>query len=112
MRFSGPVGYGESAETPSGSGIWVNSIAERSYRGDVVRNIMRNESAPQVNDNIQVNNSISIVADDHAYNHFMDIKYVLWQGVYWTISSVEVKRPRLILNLGEVYNGPKAGSPG
>ena len=109
MRFFGEVGYGESAETPPGSGIWTDQIVEqRSYRGDVVRNTRQLVNGQKVNDDLTVNNSLSIVADDHAFTHFFQIKYVIWEGVYWTVSSVEVKTPRLILNLGEVYNGPKA----
>jgi hypothetical protein len=106
MRFFGAIGYGESAETPPESGVWVDSITERSYRGDVVRNIKRNEPGENLNDDLKVNNAISIVADEHAYNHFFAIKYVVWQDVRWTVSAVEVRPPRLILNLGEVYNGP------
>lgn len=104
MRFFGEVGYGESTETSPG--VWEFVITERNYRGDVVRNTRRLESGETLNDNILVNNSISIVADDHANEHFFKIKYVVWQGIRWTVSSVEVKPPRLILNLGGVYNGP------
>lgn len=108
MRFFGEVGYGESAETPPDSGVWTDQIVTRSYRGDVIRNTRQLDNGQKVNDDLTVNNSISIVADDHAYQHFFQIKYVIWQGVYWAVSSVEVKPPRLILTLGEVYNGPKA----
>lgn len=106
MRFFGAVGYGESAETLPGSGNWVDVITERNYRGDVVRDIRRLEDGGKLNDNLEVNNSISIVADAYALEHFFQIKYVVWQGVRWKVSAVEVKAPRLILSLGEVYNGP------
>ena len=106
MRFYGEVGYGESTETPIGSGVWVDGITEVAYRGDVIRNTRRLESGETLNDDLTVNNSISIVADEYANEHFFNIKYVVWQGVRWTVSSVEVKSPRLILSLGGVYNGP------
>jgi hypothetical protein len=35
-----------------------------------------------------------------------DIRYVEWMGELWTVANVETQRPRLILTLGEVYNGP------
>jgi hypothetical protein len=105
-RFHGEVGYGESVETPSDSGVWVDVITEVPYYGDVVRNTRKLESGESINDDILVNNSISIVADDYAIKHFMKIKYVRWAGVLWTVTSVEVKAPRLILSLGSVYNGP------
>jgi hypothetical protein len=105
-RFFGEVGYGESVETPSSSGVWDDSITEISYFGDVIRNTRKLESGENLNDDITVSNSISIVADDYAIEHFFRIKYVRWAGVLWTVTSVEVKSPRLILSLGSVYNGP------
>lgn len=106
MRFHGEVGYGESVETPADSGVWVDTITEVGYFGDVVRNTRRLEDGMGLNNDISVGNSISIVADDYAVNHFFKIKYVRWSGVLWTVSSVEVRTPRLILSLGGVYNGP------
>lgn len=106
MRFFGKVGYGDSVETPSDSGVWVDAITEASYYGDVIRNTRKLDDSDSLNDNITVNNSISIVVDDYAVDHFFKIKYVEWEGVLWTVTSVEVKSPRLILSLGEVYNGP------
>lgn len=105
-RFYGPVGYGESVETPPESGVWVDTISEISYFGDVIRNTRKMESGESLNDDIKVGNSISIVADDYAIEHFFKIKYVQWAGTLWTVTNVEVKSPRLILSLGSVYNGP------
>jgi hypothetical protein len=105
-RFYGEVGYGDSVETPANSGVWVDVITEVSYFGDVIRDTRKLESGENLNDDISVANSISIVADDYANNHFYKIKYVRWQGILWTVSSVEVRSPRLILSLGSVYNGP------
>lgn len=105
-RFSGKVGYGESLENPAGSGVWVDQITDYPYFGDVIRNARRLETNDSINGNISVGNSISVVADEYANQHFFAIKYVIWEGVAWTVNSVEVKHPRLILNLGEVYNGP------
>jgi len=72
----------------------------------VIRNTRKLEPGEGLNEDIVVGNSISIVADDYAVKHFFKIKYVRWEGVLWTVSSVEVKAPRLILSLGSVYNGP------
>lgn len=107
-KFYGEIGYGQALETPQGSGVWVDQITERSYFGDVVRNSRKLSSGESLNDDISVGNSISVLADQYANEHFFDIKYVRWAGVLWTVSTVEVKSPRLILNLGSVYNGPTA----
>lgn len=105
-RFFGEVGYGEAVETPPESGVWVDTITEIPYQGDVIRNTRQLENVEKINEDIIVANSISIVADEYAISHFFNIKYVRWAGVLWTVSTVEVRAPRLILSLGSVYNGP------
>jgi hypothetical protein len=105
-RFYGEVGYGPTVEDPPGSGVWKQDITEIAYYGDVIRNVRKLQDGSGVNDDISVQNSISIIADQHAIDHFFEIKYVKWAGVRWTVTSVEVKSPRLILSLGSVYNGP------
>lgn len=105
-KFYDVVGYGNSVETPPKSGIWVDVITEFPYFGDVIRNTRKLESSEGLNKDIIVQNSISILADQYAIDHFFQIKYVRWSGVLWTVPSVEVKSPRLILSLGSVYNGP------
>lgn len=109
-RFFGKVGYGETVEVRPG--VWDDVITERSYFGDVVRNARQvRENQESVNNDISVQNSISIVADAYANEHFFAIKYVEWAGKLWTVSEVTVEAPRLLLRLGEVYNGPKAPAP-
>lgn len=105
-RFFGEVGYGTAVETPANSGVFVDQIVERPYYGDVIRNTRRLESGQKVNFDIAVNNSISVVADQYANEYFHAIRYVRWAGTLWVVTSVEVQRPRLLLELGGVYNGP------
>lgn len=103
-RFFGVVGYGEPVE--SAPGVWVDNIVEYPYYGDVVRNSRELREGDSLNKDLSVQNSISIVADAYANEHFFAIRYVEWAGTLWTVSSVEVQVPRLLLRLGEVYNGP------
>jgi len=104
-KFYGTVGYVETVETaPS---VWDEQTIERQYYGDVVKNTKRYEKGEGLNDNLNVNNTISIVADAYAEQHFFAIRYVEWMGARWKVSNVDVQRPRLILSLGGVYNGPE-----
>jgi hypothetical protein len=103
-KFYGKVGYGQSVE--SAPGVWKDSITETSYFGDVVRNTRRLVDGSKVNDDLTVGNSISIVADAYALANFFAMRYVEWNGTLWEITTVEVQAPRLLLTLGEVYNGP------
>ncbi len=105
-KFYGEIGYGETVEDPSGSGIFVDEITEFSYYGDVIRNSRQLVNGENLNNDISVGNSISIVADEYATAHIFAIRYVKWAGVLWTVTTVEVKSPRLLLSLGNVYNGP------
>lgn len=102
-KFYGKIGYAITKETTPG--VWVEEIVERSYYGDVIRNIRRLQSSENLNDNINVSNEISIVADAFANQNFHSMRYVEYMGAKWKVSSVEVKYPRLILNIGGVYNG-------
>jgi hypothetical protein len=88
--------------------VWIDQITEMSYYGDVIRNTRKLTEGEQLNSDISVVNSISIVADEYAIEHFFLIKYIRWAGVLWTVTNVEVRSPRLILSLGSVYNGPTA----
>jgi hypothetical protein len=106
MRFHGVIGYGESTETSPG--VFEDVITEFTYSGDVVRNTRKLQEGDQVNDDISVQNSISIVADAYANEHFFAIRYIVWQGARWKVTEVEVQRPRLLLRLGGVYNGNTA----
>lgn len=106
-RFHGVVGYGNAVEDPPESGVWADVITERSYFGDVVRNTRQLRDGENLNNDLSVGNSISIVADAYASEHFFAIRYVVWQGVAWIVTEVEVQAPRLLLKLGGVYNGPR-----
>lgn len=109
-KFYGEVGYHITSETSPG--VWKESIVKRNYYGDIQRNYRRLENGDQTNDNLNVSNTISIVADAFAYSHFFAICYVEWMGTKWKVSGVEVSRPRLILTVGGVYNGPEDKSSG
>lgn len=107
-KFRDVVGYCETKQNPAG--VWEDVVNERIYTGDILRNSRRWETGTGINDDLNINNSVSIVADAFAEDHFFAIKYVKWIGVYWKVTNVEVQRPRLILTIGGVYNGPTAGS--
>lgn len=103
-RFHGKVGYGQDVD--KGNGVWETEITEKSYFGDVVRNYRRSQQGEKVNNNLTTSTQISIVSDSYANEHFSAIRYVEWAGVLWEVNSVDQEHPRLILELGGVYNGP------
>lgn len=104
-KFAGKIGFGLSYL--SAPGVFTETISEKEYKGEVLRsNKNFNESGNGVNDNLKLSNRVSIVADDFAHQNASVMRYVILGGVRWKITSIEVAEPRLILTLGEVYNGP------
>lgn len=97
-KFYGPIGYAETVETAPG--VYVEKITERMYFGDLTRNTRRLQSSETLNDDINVANEISIVADPFANQNFHRMRYVGFMGANWKISNVEVHYPRLILTIG------------
>lgn len=102
-KFYGTIGYSETVETEPG--IWEEQITERSYYGDLIRNTRKLQTSEGVNDDVNLSNEISIVADPFAYQNFHSMRYVEYMGAKWKIINVEVQHPRLILSVGGVYNG-------
>ena len=102
-KWYGAIGYAETVEVRPG--VKEEQITELNYFGDLVRNSRRLMSTDQLNDNINVANEISILADPFAEQNFHNIRYVEFMGAKWKISNVDVQRPRLILTLGGLYNG-------
>ena len=102
-KFYGKIGFIDNKETSPG--VWTDTDPiERSYTGDVTRNMRRWDQTQYVNDDFNISNTISIVADSYIYEHLGLMRYVKWMGVKWKISSIEVERPRLILTIGGIYN--------
>ena len=87
-KFYGKIFYGKTVEREDRPGSWKTQLVARDYYGDIT-----------------CNNVISIIADPYAVAHFSQIKCVELVGTRWTVTSVEVQSPRLILTLGGVYNG-------
>ena len=101
-KWYGKIGYAETKETKPG--VWEEVIIERNYYGDLIRNTRRLEPSSQVNDNINIANEISILADPFANENFYMMRYVTFMGAKWKVSNVQVQYPRLILTVGGLYN--------
>lgn len=101
-KYYGAIGYAETVETKPG--VWKEQITERMYYGDLLRNTSRFQNADKLNDDINVSNEISIVADPYANQNFHLMRYIEYMGAKWKIANVEVQYPRLRLTIGGVYN--------
>lgn len=104
-KWSGNIGFdGGTVEVKPG--VWKPKIIERPYFGDLIRNSRLQQTSVGTNDNVNINNQISIVADPYANEHIFSMLYVEFQGANWKVSSVDASQPpRLILQIGGLYNG-------
>lgn len=101
-KFYGSIGYAIMSEIRPG--VWGEIITLRPYYGDVTRNTWQYNSSDKLNDDINVSNEFSIIADPFAYENFHSMRFIDYMGAKWKISNVEVRYPRLILTVGGVYN--------
>lgn len=109
-KWCGKIGYVETVEEEPG--VWVEQNTEKLYYGDMIRNARKLQSSGGVNDNINIANQLSIVADPYANQHFYAMRYAEVSGIKWKVTDVEVQYPRLILSLGGLYNGDTSGTTG
>lgn len=102
-KFYGNVGYIKTVETRPG--IWEPEETVIKYVGELLKNTRRLQGFSGLTDNVVISNQISIISDAYARENYFSIRYAEWNGAKWKVTSVEVQHPRLILSLGELYNG-------
>lgn len=101
-RWFGNVGFVMTTETEPG--VWEPTELPRQYFGDVLANNRRwDQKQDSTNDDLALNNRISIVADAFANEHLAAIKWVEYMNVKWKVTAAEVAFPRIILTIGGVY---------
>lgn len=104
-KFYGNIGYVITQETKPG--VWEEIPVVKQYCGEQLNTRSKWQTSNYLNDNIDISNQLSIVADPFAYQNFHSIRYVEFQGCKWKVTSVEIQRPRLILSIGGVYNNDR-----
>ena len=101
MKWFGEIGFNEEVEEEPG--VWVSNVIPRKFFGDVLNLTWSEKQADKINTDLHISNKLSVVADPYLRNNFQKIAYVQFEGAKWTVSGVEVGRPRLILTLGSLY---------
>lgn len=106
MKFSGKIGFWVD-DVEVKPGVFHGHTIEKSYTGDILRNIRRYYSADnQQNEDMRLNVQLKIICDLFMKDNWSSIKYVLWNGVKWKVVEVDIiKYPDVTMQLGGVYNG-------
>lgn len=102
-KWAGQIGFGVQTEVKPG--IFKEVITPRVYKGDEHRVSRRLQGDDRLSENPTISNEISIIADAFAFENFQNIRYIVWHGAKWKIKTITVERPRLVLEIGDVYNG-------
>ena len=101
-RFSGLIGFSTVSETYPG--VWTETINERRYYGDLLKNRTNFINNAVVNPGVTLNHTISILVDAFCLENSHNMRYVTVNGVKWRINNFELAHPRMIVNVGGVYN--------
>lgn len=102
-KYHGFIGFAEQIETSPG--IWTEQITEHEYSGDLLRFSRKVQSGSGTNDDLTINNEISIIADAYMNENLYAIRYITFMGAKWKVDSVSVDYPRMTLSLGGLYHG-------
>lgn len=104
MKFYGKIGFWEGSSEIR-PGVWRPEIIERDYVGDILQNVRSWQTPDKQNEDLAISNRISILSDMYMQENLSSIRYVIWMGSKWKVTSVEVTYPRITLILGGEYNG-------
>lgn len=101
-KCSGFIGYALTEETQPG--VWSETITEKKYYGDVVRDNRKIVDQGEINGSVNINNNISIISNSFMMNNMAFMRYITFMNSKWKINSVDIKPPRIIITLGGLYN--------
>ncbi len=109
-RWHGRIGFVITVQDEIKPSKWVEKAIEKQYYGDILKNNFRWESGSSVNDDINISNRISVIADNYMTSNLQCMKYIEISGAFWKINSIDIQAPRLILEIGGIWNGKRADS--
>lgn len=103
-KFSGYLGFAVTEEVKPG--IWKDNTTEKIAYGDILRCSRRNSPSEHLNDDINISNQISIVANVFVRNNYQNLKYIKFKNAEtkWKVTDIELQFPRILLTIGGVYN--------
>lgn len=102
-KFTGLVGYVTQEEKRPG--IWSPVENPVIMRGDIIRQSSTNQNDGKVNSDISLNHRVSLLGDAYAFGNYYNIKWIEIDGRKWEVSSIEIRRPRIIVTVGGLWNG-------
>lgn len=105
-RFCGMIGFSTSSnESEDEPSVYTEDIYEKKYTGIILQEYDNHSNKTTINTDIHLGHRFSIIMDPYASQNVHNLRYIEYMGTRWTITSVEIKYPRLIISIGEVWRG-------
>ena len=105
MRKAVLVGYAKPETFDKTTGIAKPAgYIEKKFPGILQRLNPHPQGNDKVNDDLGLNMSFSYVASERYLEEAHQIRYVIVNGSKWKVTAIEEKSPRLILQIGALYN--------
>lgn len=112
MKYSGRIGFKITAPRDQDSDIYEPTITWVKYKGDCPRVMTKwTDSSEGINSNVDISQTISIVADPFLMNNYLSIFAIEFMGHFWEVKNIQVKYPRLEMSIGGVYTGDEPTPP-
>lgn len=87
-------------------GVYEEKQVVKEYYGDMLQRRRRSEeSSDSINDNVRLNNTLSIICDSFMTENYTNIVYVTVFHKEWKVVEANIQYPRIELTLGGLYNG-------
>ena len=102
-RYSGLIGF-TKGQLETSPGVWEESYDEHAMTGNITQQSFNAQNGEVINTGVVMSNTISVVGDTYSFENYSNIRYAEYLGQKWRVASVEVVRPRIIIQLGTVYN--------
>lgn len=104
MRYSGKLGIVEQKEVRPG--IWEEVVTEEPVLGTLEQRTGVLEGSSDVLPRYSTSTSISVPARGVGLLDNSVIRYITLKGNRWQVSSIVDQPPRIVIYVGEKYNGP------
>lgn len=103
MKYSGNAGFRlEDVEVEPG--VYEPKLVVKPIKGDLI-----NDTTFSNQNN---SNRLSIIAHPFLMTHITNLLYVTFMGQKWKVERYSIKSPRIILDLGGLYNEQANAYPG
>lgn len=105
MRTSATLGVtGQQEVRP---GIWEDVNVEVPVLGTVKQTTEVLEGGDNILPRHVTTTSISVPAREVGLRDNSDIRYIIFKGIPWQIRNIVDEPPKIVIFIGEKYNGPR-----